>query len=139
MFSGVAVAEWLGRGASAMIAMSILQSVAAGVGTEAMNNRPELAGRKATEQIERQTQTLENMPATSHAYEGAGREYQAALLEFQRMSRGDSNWNTSYVRLYGPWGDRDRDWSGVPFFNRRSLILEKNSDCAVAHATRTPN
>ncbi|MFZ1029227.1 MAG: hypothetical protein WAN66_23740 [Limnoraphis robusta] len=131
---------WSKAGAWAMITMSILQSVAAGVGMEAMNNRPELARLKATESIQRQTQTLEDMPVTTIAYERARQEYQELSQEFQGMSRSHGNWDNTYVRLYGPWGDRDRDWSGVPTENlpleQRVLRLQQEAGAAKEQAQR---
>ncbi|MEA5523304.1 hypothetical protein [Limnoraphis robusta] len=131
---------WSKVGAWGMIAMSIVQSVAAPVGMEAMNNSPELARLKATELIERQTQTLEDMPVTTIAYERARQEYQDLLQKFQGMSRSQGNWDTDYVRLFGAWEDRDRDWSGVPTENlpleQRMLRLQQEAGAAKEQAQR---
>ncbi|AFY82707.1 hypothetical protein [Oscillatoria acuminata] len=123
--------NWAKAAAAAMIAMSTLQSIAAAVGSEAMNNRPELSQLKAIEQIDRLTQNLEDMPATSTAYESARQEYEAAFQEFQGMSRSHPNWNTFYTRLFGTWENRDRDWSSVPTENlpleQRMLRLQREA------------
>ncbi|WP_254566877.1 hypothetical protein [Oscillatoria sp. HE19RPO] len=123
--------SWATAGAVAMIAMSILQSIAAAVGSEAMNNRPELSRLKAIEQIYRLTKNLEDMPATSTASESARQEYEAAFQEFQGMSRSHPNWNTFYTRLFGTWENRDRNWNSVPTENlpleQRVLRLQREA------------
>jgi hypothetical protein len=131
---------WSRVGALGMIAMSILQSVAAVVGMEAMNNRPELARLKATELIQRQNKTLEDMPVTTIAYERASQEYQDLLREFQGMSRSQGNWDTYYVRLFGSWEDRNHNWQQVPTANlpleQRVLRLQQQAGAAKEQAQR---
>ncbi len=131
---------WSKVGTWGMIAMSTVQSIAAPVGMEAMNNRPELARLKATELIERQTQTLEDMPVTTIAYERARQEYEEALQKFQMMSRSQGNWDTDYVRLFGAWEDRDRNWQEVPTENlpleQRMLRLQQEAGAAKEQAQR---
>lgn len=109
--------NWAKAGAAAMISMSVLQSFAAGVGMEAMNNRPFLAELKAQEEIERQTENLQEIPASSEALESARLEFQQLQGEFAGISRENPNWDTLHVQLYGTWADRDRDWSQVPLEN----------------------
>lgn len=83
--------SWAKAGAAAMIAMSVLQSFAAGVGMEAMNNRPYLAELKAREEIERQTENLQTIPATSEALQAAQREFQQLQGEFAGIPRENPN------------------------------------------------
>lgn len=122
---------WAKAGAGGMISMSILLSLAAAVGSEAMNNRPELSRVKAIEQIDRLTRNLEDMPATSMAYQSTLQEYEAKYREFQGMSRSHPNWNQNYSRLFGTWADRNRDWSRVPTENlpleQRMLRLQREA------------
>lgn len=108
--------NWAKAGAAAMIAMSILQSLAAAIGSEALNNRPELSSLKALEIIETQTQKLEDIPATTPAYLSARQEYEQLRQELPN-DRNDPNWDTLYVKLYGSWSDRDRNWRTVPTEN----------------------
>ena len=123
--------SWAKAGAAAMIAMSVLQSFAAGVGMEAMNNRPYLAELKAREEIERQTENLQTIPATSEALQAAQREFQQLQGEFAGIPRENPNWDTLHVQLYGTWGERDRDWSQVPLENlplqQRVFRLERQA------------
>ncbi|AMW27890.1 hypothetical protein [Arthrospira platensis] len=123
--------DWAKAGAAAMIAMSILQSLAAAIGSEALNNRPELSSLKALEIIETQTQNLADIPATTPAYESAREEYQKLRQEFQSTSRNHPNWDTLYVKLYGSWADRDRNWRTVPTENlpveQRMLRLQQEA------------
>ncbi len=129
---------WAAVGAAAMISMSVLQSIAAGVGCEAMNNRPELSRMKAGLLIDQQTENLEKMSATSEALETARAEYETALREFKTMDRSEPNWDTFYVRLFGQWSDRDRNWSQVPTDNlpleKRVLRLEQEAGAIKAQA-----
>ncbi|KOR35001.1 MULTISPECIES: hypothetical protein [Planktothricoides] len=129
---------WARAGAAGMISMSILQSIAAGVGCEAMNNRPELSRLKASLLIAQQTENLENMSVTSEALESARAEYAAALREFKAMDRSAANWDTFYVRLFGAWSDRSRSWSQVSTENlsleQRVLRLEQEAGKIKAQA-----
>lgn len=122
---------WAMAGAAAMLAMSLLQSVAAVVGSEAMNNRPELARLKAMELIERHGRNLEDMPVTSVEAEKARRDYEATLREYEQTDKNDPKWDTLYVKLFGRWTDRNRDWSQVPTENlpleQRMLRLENEA------------
>lgn len=131
---------WTIAGAAAMISMSILQSIAAPVGSEALNNRPELSRLKALELIDAQSQKLADIPVTSETYETARKEYEKALNEFKTMSRSDGNWDTMYVKLYGSYADRDRDWSTVPTENlpleQRMLRLEKEASAVKERARK---
>ncbi|WP_159790376.1 hypothetical protein [Sodalinema gerasimenkoae] len=123
--------SWAKAGAAAMIAMSVLQSFAAGVGMEAMNNRPYLAELKAQEEIERQTENLQAIPATSEALEAAQQEFQQLQGELVGIPRENPNWDTLHVQLYGTWAERDRDWSQVPLENlplqQRVFRLERQA------------
>ncbi len=129
---------WARAAAVGMISMSILQSIAAGVGCEAMNNRPELSRLKASLLIAQQTENLENMSVTSEALESARAEYEKALREFKAMDRSAANWDTFYVRLFGAWSDRNRNWSQVPTENlpleQRVLRLEQEAGKIKAQA-----
>lgn len=129
---------WTTVGAGAMIFMSILQSIAAGVGCEAMNNRPELSRLKANLLIAQQTKNLENISVTSEALESARAEYELALREFNTMDRTHPNWDTIYVRLFGEWSDRNRNWNQVSTENlpleKRVLRLEKEAGAIKAKA-----
>jgi hypothetical protein len=129
---------WAAVGAAAMISMSVLQSLAAGVGCEAMNNRPELGRIKAGFSIDQQTANLEKMSVTTETLESARAEYEKALGEFKTMDRSEANWDTLYVRLFGQYADRDRDWSQVPTDNlpleKRVLRLEKEAGAIKAQA-----
>lgn len=122
---------WAKAGLAAMIAMSILQSLAAAVGSEALNNRPELSNLKAQELIERQAQKLAAIPVMNEAAFAACQEYEINLNEFRKMSRGDGSWDTMYVKLFGRFADRDRDWSTVPTENlpleQRCLRLKQDA------------
>jgi hypothetical protein len=129
---------WAAAGAATMISMSVLQSIAAGVGCEAMNNRPELSRLKAGLLIDQQTENLENMSVTSEALESARAEYEKALDEFKSIDRSEANWDTLYVRLFGQYTDRDRNWSQFPTDNlpleKRVLRLEKEAGAIKAQA-----
>jgi hypothetical protein len=122
---------WVMAGAAAMLTMSLLQSVAAGVGSEAMNNRPELARLKAMELIERHGRNLEDMPVTSVEAEKARERYEKMLREYENTPKDDPKWDTLHVKLFGSWADRNRDWSQVPTENlpleQRMLWLEKKA------------
>jgi hypothetical protein len=123
--------NWAKAGAAAMISMSVLQSFAAGVGMEAMNNRPFLAELKAQEEIQRQTENLQEIPASSEALEAAQREFQQLQGELAGIPRENPNWDTLHVQLYGTWEERDRDWSQVPLENlplqQRVFRLERQA------------
>jgi hypothetical protein len=122
---------WARTGAAAILAMSLLQSVAAGVGSEALNNRPQLARLKALELIERQSRNLEDMPVTSIEVERARQDYEATLREYQNTPKDDPKWDALYVKLFGRWVERHRDWSQVSPENlpleQRVLRLEKQA------------
>ena len=122
---------WAMAGAAGMISMSILQSIAAGVGCEAMNNRPELNHLKAALLIEQQTEKLAAMPATTPASEAARQEFETALQQYQTMNRSHPNWNALHVRLFGTWGERDRNWRPVSTENlpleQRMLRLQQEA------------
>ena len=122
---------WTRAGATAMVAMSVLQSVAAGVGMEAMNNRPQLARIKAESLIAEKTQKIQEIPATTEESRKARQAYERALAKLNRLPKSDPEWHTTYVKLYGRWSERNKDWTQVKTENlpleQRMLRLEKEA------------
>jgi hypothetical protein len=122
---------WSRAGAATMVAMSVLQSVAAGVGMEAMNNRPQLARMKAENLIAEKTQKIQEIPATTEEARKAREAYERERAKLDRLDKSDPEWDTTYVKLYGRWSERNKDWSQVETENlplkQRMLRLEKRA------------
>lgn len=103
---------WSFAGTIGMIGMSILQSVPAVVGSEALGNGSGLAIIKAEELLKIQETRVKNMkPLPDPELEKYQKDFQEIKQEYDKLQQGDPNWDTRYVQLYGTFADKDRDWS----------------------------
>ncbi|MEG4861200.1 hypothetical protein QUB75_27975 [Microcoleus sp. K1-B6] len=100
---------------AASLSINILQSIASLVGTELMLNQSGLSHIKAAESIQKQIQQVETLKQLdSPQYQQTRQRCQEGEQQFNQLDRTNPRWDSFYVQLYGPWGDRKTDWNEVP-------------------------
>ncbi|MEG4325522.1 hypothetical protein [Microcoleus sp. herbarium5] len=100
---------------AASLSINILQSIASLVGTELMINEPGLSQIKAAESIQKQIQQVETLKQLdSPQYQQTRQRCQEGEQQLNQLDRTNPRWDSFYVQLYGPWGDRNTDWNQVP-------------------------
>jgi hypothetical protein len=109
---------WATAGAIGLVGMSLLQSSAAAIGIEALLNGPELSRIKSAQLIEDHEINLAQIQVNTDTIAPIQAEYDRVYQEWQMMDREHPNWNALYERLFGTWGEKDRDWSTVPTESR---------------------
>ena len=103
---------WSNVAIAAMLLMNALQSVVAGVGTELMLNQSGLSLMKAEREIESLIVRVEALEEqTSQEYLDAKERCDRGELQLKQIDRANPLWSSLYVRLYGRWDERDRDWT----------------------------
>lgn len=109
---------WSQAGIAGMLLMSTLQSVVAGVGTELLLNQSGIGLFKAEELIREQSLKVEALKKLDNPqYVEVQNLCQAGEKELNGMNRSNPRWDSLFVQLYGPWSQRNRNWSTVPLEN----------------------
>lgn len=113
---------WQLWASAASLSINILQSIASLVGTELMLNQSGLSQIKAAESIQEQIQQVETLKQLdSPQYQQTRQRCQEGEQQLNQLDRTNPRWDSLYVQLYGPWGERNTNWNQVP--------LEKLSIC----------
>ncbi|XZN92413.1 MAG: hypothetical protein ACM65M_06095 [Microcoleus sp.] len=99
----------------ASLSINILQSLASLCGTVLMLDQSGLSQMKAAESIQKQIQQVETLKQLdSPQYQQTRQRCQEGEQQLNQLDRTNPRWDSFYVQLYGPWGDRNTDWNQVP-------------------------
>lgn len=117
---------WNSVGLGTMITLSIVKSLVAGVGSELLLNQPELERKLAETLITKQQEKLEDLKSIdSPEFKDARQQLKEKNAQLQKLEKSHPRWNSLYIELYGEYGERDRDWTGVPKEKLPLTILVK--------------
>lgn len=107
--------KWAKAGLGGMIALSLLKSLFSGVGGELLNNQSGLNQQMAAQLIEQQIERVEDLKEMdTPQYTNTVQRCEKGRAELEKMGRNHPRRDSLYIELFGSWGDRHRDWSGVP-------------------------
>ncbi|MBE9033029.1 hypothetical protein IQ266_25155 [filamentous cyanobacterium LEGE 11480] len=123
---------WSAVGTIGLLSLSVIRSIASPVGSELLNNMPAINRIRAVELIqahEHKLAAIKNQP--NPLYATARQRCEQGKQELRRLDRSDRRWSSRYVRLYGRWHERNKDWSGyqlaqVPLCMQPQLIQGKH-------------
>ncbi len=109
--------SWARVGIQGMIALSLLKSIVSGVGVELLNNPSGIKQETANYLIERQINAIEaenEKILDSEGTKNAQQACQQGEAEFRQMGKNNPNRDALHIRLYGTWGERNKDWQNTP-------------------------
>lgn len=103
-----------------LIFLNILQTGATGVGIELINNRVELeeiyASQIANQYLAKKQQKIENLATISDPiYQNVKEKCIQGEAILNSLNRNNPLWDSYYVRLYGLYDERGKNWSETPF------------------------
>ncbi|NCJ08070.1 hypothetical protein GS597_16455 [Synechococcales cyanobacterium C] len=105
---------WAKAGVVGLLAVNMIQSIFSGIGIELLLNGPAISELKATSLIAEQELKIEALQTLSPRQQQADTNCRKGDAELRQMPASDPNRHSLYVRLYGTWGQTQKDWSQVP-------------------------
>jgi hypothetical protein len=124
---------WASAGVFGLVLMSFLQSFVAAIGCELMNNGSNLSQLKAEELIRFQEDKVQALQPDLENYKKVEAKRVQLQQELKQLDRSDPRWDSVYVRLYGPYAERKRDWSQVP---EENLPLDQQAQRLLTKASQ---